>query len=302
MGKKRTAVQDVLDAAHYRELLSTAARLDDREKAITTFYLAVVLGRVGLRVGEALHMTDDWYSRERGVIQIPPHAPCDCSLCDYYARQADDATLDDYWRAKYDKGRTAYVYTQQQRDALERYFSEVPYSRVSYSTANRRVKLAAELTDAVNAARTYPHALRATAATHLAWNNVLPVALDVQFGWQNPGTRRAYIEQTGLLARREIDKALGRDVETPTLVLEDPPTFAELRESGDAVEPEGWTPDKSVESHPRGRDPEDQLELDTFAGDADPRASALVTVLPVIVVMSTLLCALAAFLVPSVLL
>ena len=29
MGKKRTAVQDVLDAAHYRDLLSTAARLDD---------------------------------------------------------------------------------------------------------------------------------------------------------------------------------------------------------------------------------------------------------------------------------
>lgn len=96
-----------------------------------------MLGRVGLRVGEALHMTDDWYSREREVIQIPPHAPCDCSLCDHYARQADDATLDDYWRAKYGKGRTAYVYTEQQRDALERYFDEVPYSRVSYSTARR---------------------------------------------------------------------------------------------------------------------------------------------------------------------
>lgn len=267
MGKKRTAVQDVLDGSQYRQLLATAARLDDREKAITTFYLAVVLGRVGLRVGEALHMTDEWYSREREVINIPPHEPCDCSLCERYAEKADDATVDDYWRAKNGKGRTVYVYTDQQRDAIERYFDELPYTGISYATANRRITLAAELTESINAERTYPHALRATAATHLAWSDVLPTALDVQFGWANPQTRRAYIDQTGYLAHNEIDKALGRDPQTPTMIRPDPPTFAELRETNDAVEPDSWTPSTSVESHPRGRDPEEQLELENFGQD-----------------------------------
>lgn len=289
MGKKRTAVHDVLDAADYRQLLDTAARLDDREKAITTFYLLIVLGRVGLRVGEALHMTDEWYSRERQVINIPPHVPCDCSLCEHYAEKADDATLDDYWRAKYGQGRTAYVYTEQQRDAIERYFEELPYTGMSYSTANRRVTLAAELTETVNAARTYPHALRATAATHLAWSDVLPVALDVQFGWQNPKTRRAYVDQTGLMARRQIDKALGREPDIPTMVRRNPPTFTELRDRDDAVEPDTWTPSTSVESHPRGRDPEEQLELGNFGTDADPRATATTMGATVMVVCSLLL-------------
>lgn len=306
MGKQRTAIFDVVDAADYRRLLATAARFEEYDRAVETFFLLVTLGRLGLRVGEAIHMRSSWFSEERAQVTIPPHVACECGLCRHYAAQADDADLGDYWRPKFGSGREVYAFTARDRDALERHFSETDHTGFSYSTASRRVTLAAELTDGINSERVYPHALRATAATHLAWSDVQGVALDVQFGWQNPRTRREYVRRTGYRARQEIDSALGRDADVPDLVLEDPPTFDDLRSEGELVEPESWVPDTTVESHPRGRDPEDQLALDNFSASADrsPRSSdrgvGLVGGLPVLMVASVLICVLAVSVVPPV--
>lgn len=279
MGKKRTAIQDVFEPDEYRSLLATAARLEDREMALETFFLLTVLGRVGLRVGEAVHMQESWFNATRQQISIPTHCPCDCGLCRHYAERADGAELDDYWRPKFQQPRNAYVYTYRDRDAIEQHFEETSYTRISYSTVNRRLKLAAELTDGVDPETTYPHALRATAATHLAWQNTLEGALDVQFGWATPQTRRKYIERTGFRAREAIDDALGRDVEPPEMILDEPPTFDELRARGALIEPESWTPQTSVETHPRSRDPEEQLFLEEFErsrGTASPATAAMV--------------------------
>jgi hypothetical protein len=308
MGKRRTAIRDVLDATDYRRLLATAARLEDRERALETFFLLVTLGRLGLRVGEAIHMRESWFSPERSQVDIPPHVACDCGLCRHYAAQADEADLADYWRPKNESDRSVYVYTDRDRDALERHFRETSYTGMSYSTASRRVKLAAELTDGIDATRVYPHMLRATAATHLAWSDARGVTLDTVFGWANPETRTEYIRRTGYLARQDIDALLGRDVDTPDMLLEDPPTFGELRRDGGLVEVESWVPDVDVETHPRGRDPEDQLDLDRFSASADrsPRSSdrgvGLVGSLPVLMVVSAVMCVLAVSLVPPVLL
>jgi len=86
-------------------------------------------------------------------------------------------------------------------------------------------------------------------------------------------------------ARQDIDAVLGRGVDAPYALLEDPPTFDELRADGEPVEPVSWVPDASVESHPRGRDPEDQLGLDhslSERGVSSTTAVAALWLVPVV--------------------
>jgi hypothetical protein len=44
-------------------MLVNAVRFEDRKEGITIFFFLFMLGRVGLRVGEAIHMTHTWSTR-----------------------------------------------------------------------------------------------------------------------------------------------------------------------------------------------------------------------------------------------
>ena len=135
------------------------------------------------------------------MISIPPHSTCDCGLYRYYgesrrkprasarggcqarkyAKNHDldfEEVLEEYWKVKDESDRDTHVPTRRDRLIIELSFAVIPYTTVSYSTVNRRVKKLAELTDGVERDRVYLHMLRATAATHLMWSGFRPPTLD----------------------------------------------------------------------------------------------------------------------------
>jgi len=202
MGERRTSLSDVITLKRYRDLLKTAAKIENREESLTIFFLLLMLGRVGLRVGEVIHMTEDWYHADRSVIIIPEHLDCECGLCRHYADKlaennedmTSEEALDEYWRPK-GGHRHVPIQTERARQIIELYFRIVPYTTISYSTVLRRLKKVAELTDGVDASSTYPHMLRATAATHYAWAGVRGPALDTIFGWLDEKTKEHYVKK-----------------------------------------------------------------------------------------------------------
>ena len=283
MGTRRCALRDVLTIEQYRELLREAARIEDRVESISLFFFLVTMGRLGMRVGEVIHMRESWYKEDRGVISIPPHSNCECGLCTHYAESyAEDHGLDvdevleNYWKVKDGSDRDVKVPTERDREIIELYFEEVPYTDVSYSTVNRRLKKIAEIVGEPEVHRMYPHMMRATAATHLAHSGFLPYALDVQFGWRDENTKTKYVRATGLLVEREYARMWGNDEEEEPDVREDPPTYSELR-PGDRSElraVESWSVDAAVDTHPRTRDEEPLLRsLDEFGSWEEPAAT-----------------------------
>lgn len=281
MGERRTALRDVKTVEEFRRMLRTAASIDEKEKSLTLFFFLIVTGRLGLRIGEAIHMTEDWYDPERNVISIQPKEPCNCGLCEHnarvYAKRHDldfEEVFANYWRVKDGSDRDVYVPTRRDRRIIERYFEEVPYTSISYGTADNRIKRLAELMDGIRPETVYFHAFRATAATHLLWSGVRPAALDVQLGWQDEKTKEKYAQRTGLRTMQEFDRVYNREPDTPIEVREDPPTWVELRPSNaeDRIFVERWTPESEIEPHPHGRDFEDALlnEFEDEDGDMPP--------------------------------
>jgi len=283
-------LRDVLTIEQYRELLRKAARIDDRVESISIFFFLVAMGRLGMRVGEVIHMRQSWYKEDRGVISIPPHSNCDCGLCKHYAESyADEHGLDvdevlkEYWKVKDGSDRDVKVPTERDREIIELYFEEVPYTEVSYSTVNRRLKKIAEIVGEPETHRMYPHMLRATAATHLAHSGFLPYALDVQFGWSDENTKTKYVRATGLLVEREYSRMWGEQNDEDPDIRQHPPTYSELRpdDESELIEVESWAVDADVDEHPRTRDEEPLLRsLDEFDGvdlhaAADPISPAL---------------------------
>lgn len=281
MGERRTALRDVKTVEEFRRMLRTAASIDDREKSLTLFFFLIVTGRLGLRIGEAIHMTLEWYDAERNIISIQPKEPCNCGLCKHnaevYAKRHDldfEEVFANYWRVKDGSDRDVYVPTRRDRRIIERYFEELPYTSISYGTAGNRIKRLAELMDGIRPETVYYHAFRATAATHLLWSGMAMPALDVQFGWQDEHTKTKYAQRTGLRTKQEFDRVYGRDSETPLELRDDPPTWIELRPSNaeDRIFVERWTPETEVKPHPHGRDFEDALlnEFKDEDGDMPP--------------------------------
>ncbi len=59
--------------------------------------------------------------------------------------------------------------------------------------------------------RVYPHALRATAATRLAYRIKNPQVLCDLFGWGQLKIAQYYIRRAGGLAEEELEKAFGNE-------------------------------------------------------------------------------------------
>jgi len=287
MGKRRTALRDVITSTQYRQMLKTAAQIDDRHESIAIFFYLVMMGRLGLRVGEVIHMQRSWYDPERSVISIPPHEPCDCGLCRHYARQYAKShglefedVLENYWQVKDGSDRDVTVPTARDRAIIELYFDAVPYTEVSYSTINRRLKKVAELSGAAPE-HTYPHMLRATAATHLIWSGMRPPALDYQFGWEDEKTKERYAQKTGWRVKEEFDRMWDRDGSSTFKVHPDPPTYDNLRpdKRADRILVKSWSVDTPISRHPRTRDEEplihDIEEYDDAPAAVDPISPAV---------------------------
>lgn len=182
-----------------------------------------VMGRLGLRRGELVHLREDWIDWRASEIQIPAHEPCTvgkdgtvCGDCLQQAKQrvehADDLTLEEAvsysWTPKTEAGIRDVYFGHDVRAELylQRYFDSPEYDRyeASGTGVNRRVKKAAELAG-LNPDSVTPHGLRATAASHFADSDLKIYQLKQIMGWVQLDTAEAYISNSSVNTAKALD-------------------------------------------------------------------------------------------------
>ena len=223
----RHSKEDALDDRQFELLLEGARQLaqSDYYYSADPEFVIYVLGRLGLRRGELVHLRESWLDRRNKMIHIPSHDPCNhgkggsiCGYCEQLAKQrveyADgDLTLDEarkwVWVPKTDAASREIYYGFDARAEMyiERYFASDEYDRVEMSgtAVNRRVKKAAEFAPELDPTRLSPHKLRATAATYHAGRGLETLSLMQMFGWRQAQTAEIYISRNGTNTARQLD-------------------------------------------------------------------------------------------------
>lgn len=145
--------EDVLNDREFERLLEACRDLP-APRGVEALFICLLGGRLGLRAGEIAHFRTGWIDRNRKLIQIPKHEPCDCGYCQRQARQeaahsdelTPEAALSTHWHPKTVASARQIPFDLSLRielcvEGFVSRYDEFPSSR---TTINRRVKEAAE--------------------------------------------------------------------------------------------------------------------------------------------------------------
>jgi integrase len=174
---------DALTEQELDSLLSKCNPNDPRERVI-----CLLAGELGLREGEIAAMQSSWINFQRGHIVIP-------------------SKTEQGWTPKRpDSARTIPALKMSPRawEAIRAYFTAHPTLDMTRMTVYRIVQKVALRSDLKK--RVYPHSLRATAATKLAYKVHNPVILCDIFGWKQLSMAEFYIRRAGGRAEIELDR------------------------------------------------------------------------------------------------
>ena len=216
----RHTKEDALSDREFELLVEGTYRLDDDYFALESRLVVFLSGRYGMRAGEIAHMRESWINWDRGMIEIPRHQPCekgrDGSKCGYWqaAEQMVDhnpgldfeTALQYLWSPKTENSNRDIPIdaNTRARIAMERYFERFDCFQASRGVVNRRVTRAAEAAEDIDPDGLYPHALRATAASHYVARGIDIIALKAMFGWECLSTAQKYLQDSGERTARSL--------------------------------------------------------------------------------------------------
>lgn len=210
--------QDALSEREYRHLLDACGDLDDPYRRECEF-VVVVAGRLGLRAGELAHIDESWIDWEHRRLQIPAFDECtngeDGGICGYCRARAKEqaetlgidveTALSRRWEPKTSHGSRAvpFDFDAEVESVVSNWFWDHDGWPLSRAAVNRRVDKVA----AAAGLELYPHALRATAATNLAYRGVPAAALQSMMGWSQLSTAQKYLRLSGEATSRALNDA-----------------------------------------------------------------------------------------------
>jgi len=223
----RHSADDALDDHPYQLLLEESYNLDDDYFALETRLILLLAGRLGMRVGEIVHMTAEWIDERRQMIVIPAHEPCTkgrdggiCGYCRQLAEQKvahnDDMTDEDAlrrcWEPKTQAAQRSIPYDFHPRAeiTIRRYFNRFDRFQTSKSGVDRRLESVVEQVDAVSDDRVYPHCLRATAASYHASRGLDAISLQSLLGWSQLTTAHRYVRRSGERTKKALEATHAR--------------------------------------------------------------------------------------------
>lgn len=214
--------EKALSEREFELLLEGAGRIEDPKRRLESRAAILLGGRLGLRPGETTHLKASWVDRDQQMIRIPTHQNCtkgrDGEICGY-CRQAvkqrmnhnPDERFDElanrYWLPKTEAAsRTVpFHFSYRVRIAIELLLDEHGGWPYSFSTLQRRLETALELSPGLTVSETSLHGLRATAASYHAGRGLDLTALRAMFGWEDITTARQYLNVDGAMTRRALD-------------------------------------------------------------------------------------------------
>jgi integrase len=218
----RHSKDDALDDREFQQLLEACYRLDRDYYQLESRLIVLATGRLGLRLGELVHLDEAWIDWRDRMIKIPRHDPCDrgrdggiCGQCRQQAKQRveynEDVSLADAiaerWSAKTEAAAREIPIDHDPRAelAIERYFDRFDRFQASHSAVHRRLDKLQDVGDGLEDLRLYPHALRATAASHYASRGLDAITLQALMGWADLSTAHRYVRRSGSRTRRALD-------------------------------------------------------------------------------------------------
>lgn len=80
MGVSPSPAESLSPEAFYSLYLGGLAQEDEQDR-LETCYTLLLVGRLGMRPGEVLHLHDGWVNWDRGEIHVPARDPCACRAC-----------------------------------------------------------------------------------------------------------------------------------------------------------------------------------------------------------------------------
>lgn len=220
----RHSKEDALNDREFELLVEGSYRLDDDYFELETRLVIFLAGRLGMRGGEIAHLKEDWIDWHRGMLCIPRHESCTdgrdggiCGHCRGAAKQmvehnpglTTDAAEEMMWSPKTEAASREIPLeaSTRARIVLERYFERFDEFQASRGVVNRRVTRAAEAADdELDAESVYPHALRASCASHFAAKQIDIVSLKSMMGWSSYQTAENYLAESG----KRTEKAIRR--------------------------------------------------------------------------------------------
>jgi integrase len=222
----RHSADDALDDRDYQLLLEATYELGDYYD-LETRLAVLCLGRLGLRVGELVHMREQWIDWRRRMIEIPRRDPCTkgrdggvCGYCRQLAEQQvshnDDISMDEAlslrWRAKTDSAARSvpFDFHAKAEIVIEQYFDRFSEFQTSKSGVHRRLEKAVDRVETLEADGVYPHCLRATAASHHASRGLDAISLQSLMGWADLSTAHRYVRRSGDRTRRALQSVHSR--------------------------------------------------------------------------------------------
>jgi len=215
--------EDALSDREWEFLLEGAQSMRD-PYSFDAQLVVIVGGRLGMRAGEIVHMTESWIDWQEKIIQIPHHDRCTkgrdggiCGYCESLAQQRvdhhDGALSIEEARAQrwHPKTRNSarevpFGFSTRAEIVLERYFERFDEFTVSRQGVNRRVEKAAEKAPGLSGDDVYPHALRASAASHHAGRGLEAFQLQQLLGWEDVRTALKYVQRSGERTARALER------------------------------------------------------------------------------------------------
>lgn len=217
----QNAADDRLEPREFEELVRGAIQLDPAHGLEAEFAI-MCAGRLGLRAGEIAHFREEWIDWRDGIIEIPRHVPCDkgrdggpCGYCKQLAEgiienhdelEPGDVAIEDImWQPKTPAAVRSVPFHHSPRAevTLERFFETFDRWEKSRTVVNRKTERAALKAHVIRAEDVYPHALRATAATHLA-SDLKSIELQNMFGWEKIETAKKYVRISGERLKKSL--------------------------------------------------------------------------------------------------
>lgn len=219
----RHSREDAVSEPVFDDLLDAASTLEGQTGREARFVI-IAAGELGLRAGEIAHITEDWVDWTEDLIRIPDHDRCDYgrdgNLCGYCKKRAQQSAEHngislaeaeaERWEPKTATSARAvpFGHSERAQTVIEEFFFHTDRYSHSRASINRRVN------QVLRASRypedlTYPHALRATAATKHAYSGLSATALQHLFGWAQLSTANTYIRASGARTKAALEDAHG---------------------------------------------------------------------------------------------
>jgi len=193
--------EDVLSPQELGMLLSPCVSLRDRFIIYTLVY-------AGLRVSELKHLRRSWVNIEEGTITIPTRQYCHCKECNYIDPRGKRKPKDGVWKPKTKKGARTILIHPMLLPVITDFMAGNEELGLTRQRIWQRLK---ELARQAHILRNlYPHCLRATAATLLAYQGISAASLQYDFGWERLSSAESYVKSDMKRAQAETKEIYAR--------------------------------------------------------------------------------------------